>query len=59
MKVTGTHSALTNSALHRESWFLGAVRYWAARPAGHHEPRKNKHPKYMLLQLALHRHRRR
>ena len=59
MKVTGTHSALANSALHRESWFLGAVRYWAARPAVLLDPRKKKHPKYMLLQLALHRHRRR
>jgi hypothetical protein len=26
MKATGTHSALTNSALHRESHFLGQVR---------------------------------
>ena len=30
MKATGTHSALTNSALRQESWFFGEVRRWLA-----------------------------
>jgi hypothetical protein len=53
-RPAGTHSALTNTALHQESWFLGRVRYLAARPAVLTDPKKKDDPREREKKVPLH-----